>query len=183
VPSGAPSRETVAALAGARIRAIPDFPQPGVIFRDITPLLADASAFSAVCAYWAEAVRAVGASVVVGIEARGFIFAAPVAIAAGAGFIPLRKPGKLPGVTLRESYALEYGEAALEMHEDAIKPGARVVVMDDVLATGGTAHAAAGLLERAGAEVVGLHFLIELAGLDGRVTLGPRPVEALITLE
>jgi adenine phosphoribosyltransferase len=152
------------------------------VFRDITPLLADARAFAQVCAYCAQAVRDAGAEIVVGIEARGFIFAAPAAIGAEVGFIPLRKPGKLPGVTLRESYALEYGEATLEMHEDAIRPGARVVVMDDVLATGGTAHAAAGLLERAGAEVVNMLFLVELAGLDGRATLGPRPLDVILSL-
>lgn len=167
----------------SKVRDIPDFPKPGVVFKDITPLLADPETFRAVTEHFAAYASGLKADFVVGVEARGFILAAPAAVTAGVGFVPMRKPGKLPGVTLRESYALEYGEAALEMHEDAIKPGARVVVMDDVLATGGTAHAAAGLLERAGAEVVGLHFLIELAGLDGRVTLGPRPVEALITLE
>jgi adenine phosphoribosyltransferase len=175
-------REAIANLVATRVRAIRDFPTVGVVFRDITPLLADAVAFATVCDHWAAAVRAVGADLVVGIEARGFIFAAPAAIGAGVGFIPLRKPGKLPGVTLRESYALEYGEAALEMHEDAIPPGARVVIMDDVLATGGTAHAAAGLLERAGASVVSMLFLIELAGLDGRATLGPRPIDAILTI-
>jgi adenine phosphoribosyltransferase len=174
--------EAISSLVAAKVRAIPDFPTPGVVFRDITPLLADADAFAEVCGYCAEVVRQAGADLVVGIEARGFIFAAPAAIGAGVGFIPLRKPGKLPGVTLRESYALEYGEAALEMHEDAIPAGANVIVMDDVLATGGTAHAAAGLLVRAGANVVGLHFLIELAGLDGRSMLAPRPVDALLTI-
>jgi adenine phosphoribosyltransferase len=172
----------LAALVEARVRAIPDFPTPGVVFRDITPLLADAAAFATVIGHCADRVKAVGADLVVGIEARGFIFAAPAAIGAGVGFIPLRKPGKLPGVTLRESYALEYGEAALEMHEDAIPRGAKVLVMDDVLATGGTAHAAAGLLERAGAEVVGMLFLMELAALEGRATLGPRPIETVLTL-
>jgi adenine phosphoribosyltransferase len=178
----APSRAEVARLVQDKVREIPDFPSPGVVFRDITPLLADAVAFAGVCAFCAEVVKAAGADLVVGIEARGFIFAAPAAIGAQAGFIPLRKPGKLPGVTLRESYALEYGEAALEMHEDAIARGARVVVMDDVLATGGTAHAAAGLLERAGANVVHMLFLMELASLEGRATLGPRPIDAIVTL-
>jgi adenine phosphoribosyltransferase len=177
-----PSREAVADLVEAKVRAIPDFPTPGVVFRDITPLLADAQAFATVCAYCAEAVRAARADLVVGIEARGFIFAAPAAMGAGVGFIPLRKPGKLPGVTLRESYALEYGEATLEMHEDAIPHGAKVIVMDDVLATGGTAHAAAGLLERAGATVVEMLFLIELAELEGRATLGPRPIDTVLRI-
>ncbi|MDR0433022.1 MAG: adenine phosphoribosyltransferase [Bifidobacteriaceae bacterium] len=177
-----PSAGTVRELVRSHVRAIDDFPTPGVLFRDITPLLADADAFNTVIDYLAKAVRSAGADLVVGIEARGFILAAPVAIVAGVGFIPLRKPGKLPGVTLRESYALEYGEAALEMHEDAIVHGTRVVLMDDVLATGGTAGAAAGLLERAGADVVKTLFLIELASLEGRATLGPRPMEAILTL-
>jgi adenine phosphoribosyltransferase len=175
-------REAIAKLVETRVRAIRDFPSPGIVFRDITPLLADPVAFATVCDYWADAVRAAGADLVIGIEARGFFFAAPAASGAGVGFIPLRKPGQLPGITLRESYALEYGEAALEMHEDAIPPGAKVVIMDDVLATGGTAHAAAGLLERAGATVVAMLFLIELADLDGRATLGPRPIDAILTL-
>ncbi|MDR2253451.1 MAG: adenine phosphoribosyltransferase [Bifidobacteriaceae bacterium] len=173
---------SIAKLVAAHLRDIPDFPQPGVVFKDITPLLADGEAFGQTIEYLGDFVERVGAELVVGIEARGFILAAPAALQAGLGFIPLRKPGKLPGVTLRESYALEYGEAALEMHEDAIRSGTRVVVMDDVLATGGTAAAAADLLERAGAEVVGLSFLIELASLRGRVKLPGRSLDCLLTV-
>jgi adenine phosphoribosyltransferase len=172
----------VSDLVASHLRDIPDFPQPGVVFKDITPLLADGAAFGRTMEYLGEFVERVGAELVVGIEARGFILAAPAAFQAKLGFVPLRKPGKLPGVTLRESYALEYGEAALEMHEDAIRSGTRVVIMDDVLATGGTAAAAADLLERAGAEVVGLSFLIELAALGGRAKLPGRPLDCLLTI-
>jgi adenine phosphoribosyltransferase len=172
-------RARIERLVLDHLRTIPDFPEPGIAFRDITPLLADGTAFRAVSEYWAQAVRDSGADFVVGIEARGFIVAAPAAALAGVGFVPLRKPGKLPGVTISESYALEYGQATLEMHEDAIKPGSRVVIMDDVLATGGTAHAAAALMERAGGEVVNLMFLMELDGLDGRAMIGPRPIDVL----
>jgi adenine phosphoribosyltransferase len=173
---------SVSELVASGLRDIPDFPQPGVVFKDITPLLADAAAFGQTMEYLGEFVERVGAELVVGIEARGFILAAPAAFQAQLGFVPLRKPGKLPGATLRESYALEYGEAALEMHEDAIKSGTRVVIMDDVLATGGTAAAAADLLERAGAEVVALSFLIELAALGGRAKLPGRAIDCLLTL-
>jgi adenine phosphoribosyltransferase len=154
-----------------------------VVFKDITPLLADAAAFGRTIEYLADWTERVGAELVVGIEARGFILAAPTALQARLGFVPLRKPGKLPGVTLRESYALEYGEAALEMHEDAIRPGARVVIMDDVLATGGTAQAAAGLLERAGANVLGLSFLIELGFLRGRAKLAGRDIDCVLSVD
>jgi adenine phosphoribosyltransferase len=178
----ADARADLAALVESKVRDIPDFPHPGILFKDITPLLADAAAFAAVTRYLTDHVVNLGADLVVGIEARGFILAAPAAIAAGLGFVPLRKPGKLPGVTLRESYALEYGEAALEMHEGTIAPGTRVVIMDDILATGGTAQAAAGLLERAGAQVLGLSFLLELEALEGRAMLGPRPIDCLLTV-
>jgi adenine phosphoribosyltransferase len=175
------SREQVRDLVEANCRDIPDFPTPGVVFKDITPLLADSYAFGQVIEYLADFLERVGCELVVGIEARGFIVAAPAAFHAGLGFVPLRKPGKLPGVTLRESYALEYGEASLEMHEDAIPPGARVVIMDDVLATGGTAAAAADLLERAGAKVIGMSFLIELSFLGGRAKLPGRDLECIWT--
>jgi adenine phosphoribosyltransferase len=178
----APGREGLARLVARRVRDIPDFPTPGVLFKDISPLLADPTAFAAVTEHFAGIARASGADLVVGIEARGFILAAPAAVAAGIGFVPLRKPGKLPGVTLRESYALEYGEASLEMHEDALEPGARILVMDDVLATGGTAQAAAGLVERTGASVVQMAFLLELADLEGRAAVGPRPMDVLLTV-
>jgi adenine phosphoribosyltransferase len=173
---------TISDLVAGRLRDIPDFPKPGVVFKDITPLLADAAAFGQTVEYLGDFVERVGAELVVGIEARGFILAAPAAFQARLGFVPLRKPGKLPGVTLRESYALEYGEAVLEMHEDAIRAGARVVIMDDVLATGGTAAAAAGLLERAGAKVVGMSFLIELAFLHGRSKLPGRDLDCILTV-
>jgi adenine phosphoribosyltransferase len=166
----------------SKVRDIPDFPKPGVVFKDITPLLADPETFRAVTEHFAAYASGLKADFVVGVEARGFILAAPAAVTAGVGFVPMRKPGKLPGVTLRESYALEYGEAALEMHETAIPRGARVVIMDDVLATGGTAHAAAGLIERAGAQIVGMAFLLELRFLEGRATLGPRPIDCLLSV-
>ncbi|MDR0365957.1 MAG: adenine phosphoribosyltransferase [Bifidobacteriaceae bacterium] len=169
-------------LVAAHCRDIADFPTPGVVFKDITPLLADATAFARVIDYLADATARSGAELVVGIEARGFILAAPAALQAGVGFVPLRKPGKLPGVTLRESYALEYGEAALEMHEDAIRPGTRVMIMDDVLATGGTAAAGADLLERAGGQIVGMAFLIELGFLGGRTKLAGRDLTCLLSI-
>jgi len=167
-------------LVAARVRDIPDFPQPGVMFKDITPLLADPAAFQATVAYLGQRLQDLGAEVVVGIEARGFVLAAPAAVVAGIGLVPQRKPGKLPGKTLRQAYALEYGEAALEMHHDAIRPGSRVVIMDDVLATGGTARAAGDLVERAGGEVLGYSFLIELDGLGGRAKLPGRRIDSLL---
>ena len=149
------------------VRDIADYPKPGVIFKDITPLLQDPAAFS-------SAVDAIVVSFgrgtidkVVGIEARGFIVAAPVAYHFGAGFVPLRKPGKLPYDTLEEDYELEYGSETLEVHSDAFEPGERVLIVDDVLATGGTAAAACTLVERSGAKVAGLGFVIELAFLGG----------------
>ncbi|MDR1823778.1 MAG: adenine phosphoribosyltransferase [Bifidobacteriaceae bacterium] len=176
------SRESVARLVEELCRDIPDFPKPGVIFKDITPLLADAAAFGATIRYLSEYCKRVGAEAVVGIEARGFILAAPSAYAAGIGFITLRKPGKLPGKTLSQSYTLEYSESALEIHEGIVRPGTRVVIMDDVLATGGTAAAAADLLERVGAEVVGMSFLIELGFLGGRDKLAGRQLDTVTTL-
>ena len=155
------------AVLRTSIRDIPDFPKPGVTFKDITPLLADPVAFS-------TAVDAIVVSFgrgtidkVVGIEARGFIIAAPVAYHFGAGFIPLRKPGKLPYDTVSEAYDLEYGQETLELHVDAFSPGDRVLIVDDVLATGGTAKAACNLVEQAGGKVMGLAFVIELAFLNG----------------
>ena len=155
------------AVLRTSIRDIPDFPKPGVTFKDITPLLADPVAFS-------TAVDAIVVSFgrgtidkVVGIEARGFIIAAPVAYHFGAGFVPLRKPGKLPYETVSEAYELEYGTESLELHVDAFSPGDRVLIVDDVLATGGTAKAACNLVEQAGGKVTGLAFVIELAFLKG----------------
>ena len=150
------------------VRDVPDFPQPGVVFKDITPLLADVVAFSSVIDLIVVAFGRGNMDKVCGIEARGFILASPVAYHAGAGFFPIRKEGKLPGETVSESYALEYGEATLEVHSDAVDPGDRVLIVDDVIATGGTAAAAARLVERLGGTVAGIACLIELEFLGGR---------------
>ena len=158
------------ALLRSRVVDVPDFPQPGVVFKDISPLLADHVAFAgAVDAIVAHHGRGT-VDKVVGIEARGFILAAPVAYHFGAGFVPVRKPGKLPLATHEEAYALEYGTNVLQVHQDAFEPGDRVLIVDDVLATGGTAAAAARLVATAGAEVLGLSVLLELAFLAGRAT-------------
>jgi adenine phosphoribosyltransferase len=170
----------------ALIRDIPDFPKPGVTFKDITPLLDDHATFAAVVGALAAAGRdAAGAVVVdkvVGMEARGFILAAPVALALGVGFVPVRKPGKLPWHTRAVSYELEYGAETLEMHTDALAPGERVLVIDDVLATGGTAHATAELVEQADAVVHGLAVLLELSFLPGREAVGEIPLTVLYTV-
>jgi adenine phosphoribosyltransferase len=164
----------------AKIRDVPDFPKKGVVFKDITPVLADATLFARVIDAFAERWRGQRIAKVVGIESRGFVLAAPLAYALGAGLIIVRKPGKLPWQTLREVYALEYGEDALEMHLDAIGPGERVLVVDDVLATGGTADAVGRLVTRQGAELVGYAFLIELGFLHGARRIGPQNVHALL---
>lgn len=153
------------------LRPISDYPKPGIIFQDITPVLQDGHLFRQVREALAEPFRAAGITHVVGIEARGFILAAPVAVTLGAGFIPLRKPGKLPWKTIRHEYQLEYGTDALEAHADACPPGAKVLVVDDVLATGGTAEAAGELVRRLGGEVVGWSFLLAIAGLRGDARL------------
>ncbi len=169
------------ALLRSRVREIPDFPEPGVSFKDITPLLADHVAFAgAVDAIVGHHGRGT-IDKVVGIEARGFILAAPVAYHFGAAFVPIRKAGKLPSATFAESYALEYGEATIEVHQDAFSAGERVLLVDDVLATGGTVAAAVRLVERTGAVVAGCSVLIELAALDGRARLGDLDVQALLT--
>ena len=170
------------ALLRARVRDVPDFPEPGVVFKDITPLLADRVAFGGVVDALVDHHGRGTVDKVVGIEARGFILAAPVAYHFGAGFVPVRKQGKLPAATYQAAYALEYGSATLEVHTDAFEPGDRVLVVDDVLATGGTAAAAIDLVERAGAEVVGFSVLIELAFLAGRDRLPGRDVHALLTV-
>ena len=162
------------------IRAVADFPKPGIVFRDITTLLQDARAFGAAVDSLATMARALQPDIIVGIESRGFVFGAPVAVALGVGFVPVRKPGKLPAATLRENYTLEYGDDSLEMHRDALRPGMRVVIVDDLLATGGTAAAAARLVERGGATVAGLLFLVELAFLPGRERLAGHTVHALV---
>jgi len=170
----------IADLLATKIRDVPDYPQPGVLFKDITPLLGDGAAFSAVVAALADGSQ--GVTKVVGIEARGFILAAPVAYLLGAGFVPVRKHGKLPAQTYAESYELEYGTATLEVHTDAFHPNDRVLIVDDVLATGGTAAAAAELIRRAGATVAGITVLLELGFLVGRGKLADVPVRSLVTV-
>lgn len=171
-------------LVASLIRDIPDFPKPGVLFKDITPLIASAAGYRA-------AVEELAASappridVVVGMEARGFIFAGPVALALGAGFVPVRKPGKLPGQVYTETFALEYGTESLAVHADAVLPGARVLVIDDVLATGGTVGATAKLIERLGAELVHVSVVMELSFLGGRehlARLGVTDCSAVLTI-
>lgn len=176
---------TLSELIAARLRDIPDFPEPGVVFKDITPLLKDPVAFSRVVQALADGGRERGRTAVdkvLGMEARGFILAAPVALALGVGFVPVRKSGKLPWETHAVDYQLEYGQATLEMHRDALDPGDRVLLVDDVLATGGTADAARRLVESAGATPIGLAVLIELGFLDGRATTGDLPVRTLFTV-
>lgn len=163
------------------IRAIPDFPIPGILFRDITPLLADPAGFRATIELFVEAFRDKRVDAVVGIEARGYMLGAPVAHALGAGFVPVRKPGKLPGEKFSEEYELEYGTNTLEIHSDAVGHGHRVLVVDDLLATGGTLAATVRLLDKLGAEVVGAAVLIELAALGGREKLDRTAVTSFIT--
>jgi adenine phosphoribosyltransferase len=164
----------------ARIRDVPDFPRPGIVFKDITPLLQDAGALKLACELLAAPYRAAKVDLVVGVESRGFIFGPPVALALGAGFAIARKTGKLPWETVRASYALEYGEETIEMHRDSVRQGQRVLLIDDVIATGGTAEATARLVREQGGIVVGAAFLIELSFLDGRRALGNVPVEAVL---
>src|SRR5512147_995201 len=167
-------------LVRARIRDVPDFPQKGVIFKDITPVLADAGLFHDVVDAFAARWRGERIDKVVGIESRGFLFAAPLAYALGAGVTVVRKPGKLPWKVIREVYSLEYGENALELHVDAVEPGDRVLVVDDVLATGGTAEATGKLVAAQGGTLAGFSFLVELGFLDGARRLGPERVHSLI---
>ncbi|MER5177795.1 adenine phosphoribosyltransferase [Streptomyces sp. NPDC002896] len=168
----------------SRIRDVADYPKPGVMFKDITPLLADPKAFTALTDTLAEFCVENGATKVVGLEARGFILAAPAAVRAGIGFIPVRKAGKLPGATLRQAYDLEYGSAEIEVHAEDLVAGDRVMVIDDVLATGGTAEASLQLIRRAGAEVAGVIMLMELGFLGGRArlesALDGAPLESLL---
>ncbi|MBX6371744.1 MAG: adenine phosphoribosyltransferase [Acidothermus sp.] len=172
----------IAELVARHVRDIPDYPTPGVLFRDITPLLADPTAFAAVVDALVQPWRSGGVDKVVGIEARGFILAAPVAYHLRAGFVPMRKKGKLPYQTLHASYALEYGSATIEVHVDAFRPGDRVLVVDDVLATGGTAAAALDLIRQANADPIGLSFLIELSALGGRARLPEQMMHTLLRL-
>jgi adenine phosphoribosyltransferase len=162
------------------LRPIPDHPKPGIVFQDITPILSDALLFRQCAEGMAEPFRSSGVTHVLGIEARGFILGAPVAILLGVGFLPARKPGKLPWRTVRESYALEYGTDALEAHHDACKPGSRILIVDDVLATGGTAEAAGKLVRQLGGDLVGWSFLLELGFLGGRAKLAGAPSYSLV---
>lgn len=167
-------------LLRSRIRDIPDFPKQGILFKDITPLLADVEAFRACLQLMAEAVGAEHIDAVVGIESRGFMFGAALADKLGVGFVPVRKPGKLPAATYRAEYDLEYGRDAVEIHQDALGQGDRVVVVDDLIATGGTAKATDDLVGRCGAEVVTFVFVINLASLNGVAKLEPRRVVTIL---
>jgi adenine phosphoribosyltransferase len=181
-----PVTQTSGVAAGSRfaslVRDVPDFPTPGVLFKDITPALADAQALREVVDGLAGAVVDLGVDRVLAIEARGFLVAAPLAYRMGAGLTLVRKPGKLPWAIEHETYALEYGDDRLEIHADAVGPGDRILVVDDVLATGGTASAAVRLVERLGGEVVGLAFLIELSFLGGRDRLPGRRIDSLMVI-
>lgn len=189
-PSVQGSQKSSAVVAGANpshvahlrslIRDIPDYPKPGILFKDITPLLADAEAFAMATRLMVEPFAEAGVTHVVAIESRGFILGAPVAQLLGAGFVPVRKPGKLPHTKRREEYALEYGTDALEVHEDAVGSTARVLIVDDVLATGGTAAATCRLVESLGAQVVGLSFLLALTFLPGAERLRGRRVSSIL---
>jgi adenine phosphoribosyltransferase len=162
------------------IRDVPDFPKPGILFKDITPVLAQPDLMRGITGHFAELYRNAGIDAVVGMESRGFLFGVPLALELNAAFVPARKPGKLPYERVSESYALEYGSATLDMHVDAVKPGQRVLVVDDLIATGGTAVATAKLVERLGGKVVACCFVIELCFLDGRSALAPATVQSLI---
>ncbi len=174
------SRVTSTELERA-IRNVPDFPKPGIQFKDITPVLEDARLFAGCIDLLTDHIRPGPVDTVVGIDARGFIFAAAVALKLGAGFVPVRKKGKLPYATFEQSYDLEYGSATVAIHTDAVKSGARVLLVDDLLATGGTAGAAAALLQRVGAQIIAINFFIELADLKGRDKLKGLPVHSLVT--
>jgi adenine phosphoribosyltransferase len=163
-----------------KIADVPDFPKPGIVFKDITPLLADGPTFRALTEHWAERYRDAGITQVVGIESRGFIFGAALAHALGVGLTLVRKPGKLPRETRRASYELEYGSDTLHIHADALDATDRVVLIDDVLATGGTSEATSRLVESTGATIAEVTFLMELGFLDGRAKLGDRPVYSAI---
>lgn len=164
----------------AYIRDIPDFPKPGILFKDITPLLADPSAFRASIDQLASLCEGRSIDVVAAAEARGFLFATPLALALGVGFVPIRKPGKLPYDRIAMQYKLEYGTDQLEMHSDALAPGKRVLLLDDVLATGGTMKACCDLVKQAGAEVVACAFMLELGFLEGRAKLAPYEVLSML---
>lgn len=162
------------------IRNVPDFPKPGIQFKDITPVLADARLFAAAVDLLVDGFKPGSVDAIVGIDARGFIFAAAAAVKLQAGFVPVRKKGKLPFKTLEQEYALEYGTATIAIHTDALKPGSRVLLIDDLLATGGTAAAAAALVEKLGAKILEISFLIELKFLNGRDRLKGQRVRSLV---
>jgi adenine phosphoribosyltransferase len=166
----------------AHLRAIPDYPKPGILFQDITPVLANPELLRSVTEAMAGSYRGAGITKVVGIEARGFILGSPVALGLNTGFIPFRKPGKLPWKSIRREYALEYGTNVVEAHEDAISAGDRVLIVDDVLATGGTAAAAADLVRDLGGEVAGWSFLLELGFLKGNAKLTGAPTRSLVVI-
>jgi adenine phosphoribosyltransferase len=166
----------------AKLRVVPDFPSKGIMFQDVTPVLADAELFAAAIDAMVEPWRGQGVTHVAGVESRGFIFAAPVALALGAGFIPIRKPGKLPWRRATRDYALEYGSGQLEMHEDACPKDARVLIVDDVLATGGTAKAACELIEAVGGTGVGCGFVLALRALGGHERLDGRAIRVLLPI-
>jgi adenine phosphoribosyltransferase len=174
-----PSADTLRAA----IRDVIDFPKPGIVFKDITPILGDAGHFRDAITLLCETAGGEKIDKVVGIDARGFIFAAAVADRLGAGFVPVRKKGKLPWKTRQVAYSLEYGESVVELHEDAVAPGESVLLVDDLLATGGTAGAALQLLDQLGAKVVGVSFLIELAFLGGRQALGTHRVKSILSYD
>ncbi|MDG4788301.1 adenine phosphoribosyltransferase [Micromonospora sp. WMMD1102] len=176
------SGQVTAQLVASRVLDVPDFPKPGIVFKDLMPLFADGAAFREVIDDIVEHHGRDSFDVVVGIEARGFVVAAAIAYATGVGVVPVRKAGKLPRAAYAASYALEYGEATLEVHQDAFTAGHRVLVVDDVLATGGTAQATLDLVERAGGTVAGFSVLLELSFLNGRDRLAPRGVHALLTV-
>lgn len=165
------------------LRFIPDFPRPGINFVDITPWVGDGAAYRQAIEELAAFARPLGVDVVVGPEARGFLVGAPLALALGVGFAPVRKPGRLPYDTIRADYELEYGQASLEMHVDAVQPGQRVLVVDDLLATGGTVEAAIDLIERQGGRVAGIGFLVELRFLNGRARLPNLPIHSLVQID
>ena len=165
------------------IRSIPDFPEPGIIFRDVTSVLQDAEGLKLSIDEMVKLLDGVDFDVIAGVESRGFIFGMPIAYALGKPFVPVRKAGKLPCETVSQSYDLEYGQATIEIHKDAIKPGQKVVLVDDLIATGGTMEAAAKLVEQLGGEVVKMIFLIELAGLEGRKKLAKYDLASVVSYD